>query len=279
MKLSIIIPAHNEEKTIAQVLDKVFKVDLGGWEMEVIVVNDGSSDGTRVILKQWASLYDNDAHCTVVLHHPINLGKGAAIQTGLKQASGDYVIIQDADLEYDPADIPKLLSLIPSSTSLQLSPTSGERVNNVVAIFGNRGSKSYPQRGLHYVFGAKLLTWTFNLLFWQNVSDLYVGYKLIPTSIFKELGITSSDVFYELGSGNGKVCFKIEKLTGAKCVGYELTRWTYLWAKIKALLLGSKSEFYRKDFFKEDWSKATAIYGYLYPPLMKRIKEKFPVVE
>lgn len=93
--------------------------------------------------------------------------------------------------------------------------------------------------------------------------------------IAKELGITSSDVFYELGSGNGKVCFKIEKLTGAKCVGYELTRWTYLWAKIKALLLGSKSEFYRKDFFKEDWSKATAIYGYLYPPLMKRIKEKF----
>jgi glycosyltransferase involved in cell wall biosynthesis len=197
MKLSIIIPAHNEEKTIAQVLDKVFKVDLGGWEREVIVVNDGSSDGTRVILKQWASLYDNDAHCTVVLHHPINLGKGAAIQTGLKQARGDYVIIQDADLEYDPADIPKLLSLIPSSTSLQLSPTSGERVNNVVAIFGNRGSKSYPQRGLHYVFGAKLLTWTFNLLFWQNVSDLYVGYKLIPTSIFKELGITSSGFEFE----------------------------------------------------------------------------------
>jgi hypothetical protein len=93
--------------------------------------------------------------------------------------------------------------------------------------------------------------------------------------IAHELGITSNDIFYELGSGNGKVCFAVEKATGAKCVGYELTRWTHLWAKIKSKLIKSKCDFKRKDFFKEDWSKATVIYGYLYPPLMNRIREKF----
>ncbi len=93
--------------------------------------------------------------------------------------------------------------------------------------------------------------------------------------VTKELGIKPSDVFYELGSGNGKVCFAVEKACGAKCVGYELTRWTHLWAKIKGLLVKSKSEFKRKDFFKENWSNATVIYGYLYPPLMQRVKEKF----
>lgn len=95
--------------------------------------------------------------------------------------------------------------------------------------------------------------------------------------IAKDLGITSKDIFYELGSGNGKVCFAVEKFSGAECTGYELTRWTHLWAKLKALLTGSKSKFLRKDFFKQDWSKPTVIYGYLYPPLMPRIKEKFLV--
>ncbi len=126
----------------------------------------------------------------------------------------------------------------------------------------------------------------FTILLLFIITSAFFGFvrtrvPFVPTGdsdvefIAKELGITSRDVFYELGSGNGKVCFGLEKLTGAKCVGYELTRWTYLWAKIKALIIGSKSKFYRKDFFKEDWSKATVIYGYLYPPLMYRIKEKF----
>jgi glycosyltransferase involved in cell wall biosynthesis len=189
MKLSIIIPAHNEEKTIGQVLDKVFSVPLGGWEREVIVVNDGSSDRTGEILNEICSVPIHrpneqpiNGHATLI-HHPTNLGKGAAIQSALKQATGDYIIIQDADLEYDPLDIPKLLSAIEKSDK--------------AAVFGNRGAKSYPERGFHYVLGAKLLTWTFNLLFWQNVSDLYVGYKLILTADFKALNIKSTGFEFE----------------------------------------------------------------------------------
>ena len=110
MRLSILIPAHNEEKTIAEVLQKVFKVDLLGWEREVIVVNDGSSDSTKAILE---SLQNTDLK---IIHHQINLGKGAAIKTALEKATGDYVIIQDADTEYNPSDIPKLLSALGNIT-------------------------------------------------------------------------------------------------------------------------------------------------------------------
>jgi len=113
------------------------------------------------------------------------LGKGAAIQTGLKQASGDYVIIQDADLEYNPEDIPKLLSAISNRTGRPL------------AVFGKRGYKAYPERGFHYVIGAWLLTAFYNLLYNQNLTDLYTGYKLIPTSIFKDLNIQSKGFEFE----------------------------------------------------------------------------------
>ncbi len=217
MILSIIIPAHNEEKTIVQVLDSVFSVPLGEWEREVVVVNDGSSDGTKDILDKYTS------NKIIKIHHAQNLGKGASIQTGLKAATGNYVIIQDADLEYEPGDIPNLLSQLGNLSALKGISPQQERelqtaaagfppfscppkpwrrrmrggIKGEVAVFGNRGTKSYPERGFHYVLGAKLLTWTFNILFWQNIKDLYTGYKLIPTAIFKELGITSTGFEFE----------------------------------------------------------------------------------
>jgi dolichol-phosphate mannosyltransferase len=183
MKLSIIIPAHNEEATISQVLEKVAYINIAPWEKEIIVVNDGSTDNTKHILETLSPERDG-RHKMVIVHHEKNLGKGAAIQTGLKQASGDYVIIQDADLEYDPSDIPGLLSFIANP-------------NNNTAIFGKRGYKAYPERGFHYVIGAWLLTNFFNLLFWQKLTDLYTGYKLIPTQIFKELNIKSTGFEFE----------------------------------------------------------------------------------
>jgi len=93
--------------------------------------------------------------------------------------------------------------------------------------------------------------------------------------IVKKLGITPGDVFYDLGSGNGKVVFLVEKLSGAKVTGFELGWWTILFAKLKAAMNKSKAKFIAKNFFKEDWSGANYIYGYLYPPLMGRIEEKF----
>ena len=93
--------------------------------------------------------------------------------------------------------------------------------------------------------------------------------------IVNKLGISSKDIFYDLGSGNGKVVFLVEQLSGAKVKGFELGWWTILFAKLKALMIGSKAEFSNRNFFKEDWSAADYVYGYLYPPLMGRVKEKF----
>ena len=93
--------------------------------------------------------------------------------------------------------------------------------------------------------------------------------------IVRELGIKSHDVFYDLGSGDGKVVFLIEELTGARVTGYELTWWTHLLAKIKKFFKNSRAVFYSQNFFKHSWQEANYIYGYLYPPLMGRVEEKF----
>ena len=128
----------------------------------------------------------------------------------------------------------------------------------------------------------------FALLLLFVVFSSFLGFLLtrvpfVPTRaadiefIVKELGVSRKDVFYDLGCGNGKVVFLVEKLTGAKTQGFELTWWTYLWAQLKKLLIGSKSRFVNKNFFKADWSEATVIYGYLYPMLMGQVQEKFIV--
>ncbi|MDO8675361.1 MAG: glycosyltransferase family 2 protein [Candidatus Omnitrophota bacterium] len=107
MTLSIIIPAYNEAVTIGAVLEKVLAVPLpGGLTREIIVVNDGSTDGTEQALKSWAG------HSPITIIHQANQGKAGAIRTGMKQASGDILLIQDADLEYDPAQYPGLLQPI-----------------------------------------------------------------------------------------------------------------------------------------------------------------------
>lgn len=93
--------------------------------------------------------------------------------------------------------------------------------------------------------------------------------------IVDKLKISSNDVFYDLGSGDGKVCFLVSELTGAKCVGFELTWWTHVWAKLKGKIQNSKVQFRNQNFFKHSWQEATVIYGYLYPTIMGRVKEKF----
>ena len=93
--------------------------------------------------------------------------------------------------------------------------------------------------------------------------------------IVKKIGINSKDVFYDLGSGNGKVVFIVEKLSGAQVKGFELSWWTILFSKLKAKIKKSKAIFANKNFFQEDWSAANIIYCYLYPPLMGRIEAKF----
>ena len=102
-----------------------------------------------------------------------------------------------------------------------------------------------------------------------------------PTSVrdvrffVKELGIKPTDVFYDLGSGNGKVVFLVESLSGARVKGFELGWWTLMYSKIKSKLKNSKAQFVYRDFFKENWSEANYIYGYLFPGLMAKVEQKF----
>jgi len=179
MKLSIIIPAYNEAATIAHVVDAVLAVPLF-VEKEIIVVDDGSTDGTSEAI--------SGREGVTVVSHEHNKGKGAAIVTGLSLSHGDYVLIQDADLEYNPSDITGLVSFILTDKNKTLGN---------MAVFGARGTKAYPERGIHYVIGAKLLTWTVNVLFGSNLTDLYTGYKLIPTATMKELHLTASGFEFE----------------------------------------------------------------------------------
>jgi glycosyltransferase involved in cell wall biosynthesis len=178
MKLSIIIPVHNEAQTIEVILGAVLTVNLNGWTREIIVVNDGSTDNTKNILTKFTEPE------ILVLQHASNFGKGQAIKTALGKVTGDYVIIQDADLEYQPLDIPKLLNIV-----FQLTTP--------IAVFGNRGTKSYPERGFHYVVGAKLLTFVHNVLFGQSLHDLYTGYKLIPANLIKSFNLESMGFEFE----------------------------------------------------------------------------------
>ena len=108
MKLSIIVPAYNEEKTILKVLEKLSSIELiGGFQREIVVINDYSSDNTEEMVKQFIAAYP---HIEIsYFKHEYNQGKGAALHTGIRKASGDYIIVQDADLEYDPEEFNILL--------------------------------------------------------------------------------------------------------------------------------------------------------------------------
>ena len=157
MKLSVVIPAYNEERTLAAVVGRVRAVATPGWEREIVVVDDGSIDGTAGVLD---SLAGPDL---VAVRQASNRGKGSALRAGFQKASGDFVLVQDADLEYDPADIPALLVPL---TSRRAEAVYGSRI-----LGGNR--KSY----FSFYWGGRLITFVFNLLFGERLTDLTTCYK------------------------------------------------------------------------------------------------------
>ena len=169
MKLSILMPVYNERATLASAIKEVLNVDFP-CEMELVVVDDGSTDGTRDL---YQSLGD-DPRVKVHLHER-NQGKGAAILTAATVATGDYVIMCDADLEYTPTEIPSLLAPVIAG---QAEVVYGTR------MFGSHNAYSYA-----YVLGNKGVTTFANVLFNCYISDLETCFKLIPTALYRELGI------------------------------------------------------------------------------------------
>jgi glycosyltransferase involved in cell wall biosynthesis len=172
VKLSVVIPVYNEQQTIELLLKRV---EAAPYDKEIILVDDASTDGTREILERLAGDHRDQVHLVL---HPQNRGKGAAIRSAIEHVTGDIVIIQDADLEYDPQDYPALLGPILDG--------------HADVVFGNRFHGG-PHRVLyfwHYV-GNRFLTNLCNMVTNLNLSDMEVGYKVFRTEVFQRLRIKS----------------------------------------------------------------------------------------
>ncbi len=175
MKLSIVIPVYNEEQTLHEIIDKVVAAQLPeGMEREIICVNDCSKDNTAARLDELPARFPTATF--TILHKPVNQGKGAALRDGFKKATGDVVLIQDADLEYDPDDYMKLLEPIVDGKA--------------DVVYGSRFIGE-PHRVLYYyhTLGNKFLTTLSNMFTNLNLTDMEVCYKVFKKSVLDQITI------------------------------------------------------------------------------------------
>jgi glycosyltransferase involved in cell wall biosynthesis len=180
MKLSIIMPVYNERETIQEILDQVRSVELAvgtdsgmeSLEKEIIVVDDGSEDGTRAVLAEEEQKGD-----LVLVLHDRNRGKGAAVRTGIAHSTGDVVLIQDADLEYDPRDYPALLRPILEG--------------RVKVVYGSRFLGPRKAMLFWHMLGNKLLTLVTNVLYNAILSDMETCYKVLDGDLARSLNLRS----------------------------------------------------------------------------------------
>jgi len=176
--LSVVVPVYNENDTLEEVIARIDDTDL---VEEIVLVDDGSTDGTRDLLEKLDKSGRKDLK---ILFHEKNQGKGAAVRTGIKKASGDLILIQDADLEYDPADYPALLFPV--------------LVKNADVVYGSRFLGG-PHRVLffwHYVVN-RFLTCLSNMLTNLNLTDMEVGYKLFRREVLEKVEIKSDRFNFE----------------------------------------------------------------------------------
>lgn len=177
-KLSIVIPVYNEKNTIISVLEKVNKIKIDNIDIEIIVVDDCSTDGTREILKKNGSKYADK-----ILYHEINQGKGGALKTGFSEITGDVAIVQDADFEYDPNEIPSV----------------------VLPIFENKADVVYGSRFLNgeykgykkNQYGNKILNRIFNIIYGVKLTDVETCYKAFKSDFIKNIDINEKRFGFE----------------------------------------------------------------------------------
>ena len=170
IKLTIIIPVYNEIKTIEKLIKKILKINI---KKQLIIVDDGSSDGTELILKKYKSRIDK------LIFHKKNLGKGAAIKSGQKYVSGQYIGIQDADLEYDPRDLKKIVN---EMDKRDLQVMYGSRV-----LKKNKFKNTQNFTHIVRIWGNIFLTKASNFLNKQKLTDAHTCYKIFDSRIFKKI--------------------------------------------------------------------------------------------
>ena len=178
-KLSVVIPIYNEITTLEEILRQVKAVEIG-MEKEIILVDDCSTDGSREVLKKIEASDDSQVH---VFYHSVNRGKGATLRTGFQHVTGDITIIQDADLEYDPQDYPKLIQPILDG--------------DADAVYGSRFLASRQHFLFRSFMANKVLTSLSNLFTQLNLTDMETCYKVIKTSILKEIPLRSDRFGFE----------------------------------------------------------------------------------
>lgn len=178
MKVSIVIPCYNEKNTIAKIVEAVRSAPVEN--KEIIVIDDGSNDGTQTLLREKLSGVVDQ-----IIYHPVNLGKGAALRAGFEAASGDIILVQDADLEYSPEEYPVLLEPIISGKA--------------DAVFGSRFMGGRPHRVAFFwhMVGNRFLTLLSNMFTNLNLTDLETGYKAFRAPLIKSIQIEENRFGFE----------------------------------------------------------------------------------
>jgi glycosyltransferase involved in cell wall biosynthesis len=181
VKLTVVVPCYNEEQTLSQIVDRVLRADRCGLDLEIVIVNDGSRDRSWDVMQALAA-----AHPEIVTeNHGVNQGKGAALRTGFAKASGDIVLVQDADLEYDPNEYPRLLK-----------PILDGRAD---VVFGSRFRGGEETRVLYFwhSVGNKVLTLVSNMFTNINLTDMETCYKVFRATIIKRITVEENRFGFE----------------------------------------------------------------------------------
>ncbi len=195
--LSVVIPAYNEENTILSILEQVLGLKIGEIQLEMIIINDCSTDGTRALVESYIN--ENPTHAIRLIDQEKNMGKGAAIRRGIEEASGDFLIIQDADLEYDPREYKDLLN-----------PLLNDKAD---VVYGSRFMGSNPHRILFFwhSLGNKLLTFLSNMFNNLNLTDMETCYKMFRSEVIKKIHLQENRFGFE-----PEVTAKIARIPGIR---------------------------------------------------------------